>query len=402
VNQLKTSISQLDSKSVPVLFIYPDISKLRNLLDMAKQALWSCGNATALDISVEWTRALLSLPSAGAPAAAPAASADEASAALVAFRGLVIKARYAHDHRTALVAGQVLEALKGDLPGLSARLSEALSNDDVGSAVSLADVSAALAARRLIITKDYAGAVRMLEQVQEALRAHGFLYHSTNALEALVAIFHAYAQTLPRAASMTELVQRIKEFMSCDKELRFARDGKCYWPKPDYLQAVHSNFFETSLLRLVAMSGLALESQNVSWVRKINGDRAALSRLPDLRSTRDADEALLEVSQYVETVTSIQRLDTCLGRQKLVDKLYHEGLHWTDEWEARKSDANAEQIVTSYKAYFAHCDKKSDKAFRNLLEQFDIDGVVSGQYTAASKDLVNRVTGAACTSGQLT
>ena len=75
------------------------------------------------------------------------------------------------------MALQVAEVLRGNIDGFSYRLADALADQDIGLAVTLADVTIALATRQLVFAGDYASAVRILEQLQMGLYRERLSFH---------------------------------------------------------------------------------------------------------------------------------------------------------------------------------------------------------------------------------
>jgi CHAT domain-containing protein len=371
MDQLANSVGWSSGRAMPALFEYGDPAMPLRMLDDASRMLSSCRNAGALGLAVEQALTQLALPRAG-PASKAAASPDTAPAKL---RELARKASQAGDLRTALMADQMSEALSGDLAGFPGRLSAALAGGDPGLAITLADLAAAMAARRMTDAEDYTTSMHLLEQVQDGLRLAGLPYHSTVALRALTSIFSRYMQRLAMAATLTEYVHRVDQYLTCDKDEHFSENGACDWPDPDYRPGLRQELYVVAYVRLAMMGALALDALSEPWAKKISATRTALSRSPDFSASARDDLGLRGISEFVETVMTLERSLSCAQRLKAADNLLA-GLHWTDAWTHALPLPATVEVIERNRAFFVHCDRTADQAFRARLAAFDVNAAI--------------------------
>jgi hypothetical protein len=362
------------------VFAYGDAGMIGQILDRSEHRAKTCPNRKVLDLAVAWTRVLLELPWFGA--ATEVATGPTLDHAAAAFRDFAERARKADDRRMERLALQVSDILAGSTSKFSERLAGALSDEDIGLAMTLTETTAALAIRQLVFAGEYAPAVRALEQLQWSLYRERLFLSSAMVLKRLTAIYGLYPQRIARAAAMTEYVHRLGKYIECDPDVRFRTDRGCDWPSLGYERALRSEWGDGAVMRLGFVAQLAMEWSSTEWMDKVNTDRAALSSgMIPTDISRGIDAALVGMSQYVEATIKMQSQINCQERLRLSSRLANE-FAWSRTWNtssqnAAKIDRDSRSIadissfVAANRAHFVHCDPAAERDLRENLEGFD-------------------------------
>jgi hypothetical protein len=191
-------------------FAFFDTGTVEKILAISDEKAKSCPNRIGLNLTIAWTRALLTLPSFRNINETVTKSMFDRAAAT--FRNVAQSAATADDPRLERLASQISEVLGGDIAGFPHRLAVTLADKDLGLAITLARATESLATRRLVFGGEYASTVRILEQLQMGLYQQRLFYSSAVTLKKLSAIYGLHPQRIASAAALTEHVQRLSKY----------------------------------------------------------------------------------------------------------------------------------------------------------------------------------------------